>query len=97
MEAHHYCSHQSEEVRQCVIYDSGAADARLIGIPSLNPIQILPVYASPSKAGLSACNSMACLEQSWQSFPLGPGMHLVISNLHAMISILLQTRAVELT
>lgn len=32
VEAHHYCSHQSEEVRQCVIYDSGAADARLIGI-----------------------------------------------------------------
>ena len=30
--AHHYCSHQGEEVLQCVIYDSDKADARLIGI-----------------------------------------------------------------
>lgn len=32
VEAHHYCSHRSEEMRQCVIYDSDAPDARLIGI-----------------------------------------------------------------
>lgn len=32
VEAHHYCSHLSEEVRQCVIYDSDAANARLIGV-----------------------------------------------------------------
>lgn len=30
--SHHFCSHQSEEMRQCVIYDSDAADARLIGV-----------------------------------------------------------------
>ena len=30
--AHHYCSHQNEEVLQCVIYDSHGKDARLIGI-----------------------------------------------------------------
>lgn len=30
--AHHYCSHLNEEVRQCVLYDSDAADARLIGV-----------------------------------------------------------------
>ena len=30
--AHHYCSHQNEEVLQCVIYDSHGKEARLIGI-----------------------------------------------------------------
>lgn len=30
--AHHYCSHLSDEVMQCVIYDSDKTDARLIGI-----------------------------------------------------------------
>jgi hypothetical protein len=30
--AHHYCSHLSEEVLQCIIYDSDKPDARLIGI-----------------------------------------------------------------
>lgn len=30
--AHHYCSHQNEDVLQCVIYDSPAINARLIGI-----------------------------------------------------------------
>jgi hypothetical protein len=30
--AHHYCSHQNEEVLQCVIYDSHGKNARLIGI-----------------------------------------------------------------
>ncbi len=32
MEAHHYCSILTEDVRQCVIFDSAAADARLTGI-----------------------------------------------------------------
>ncbi|KAF8402200.1 hypothetical protein HHK36_013152 [Tetracentron sinense] len=32
VEAHHFCSHQTEEMRQCLIYDSPDADARLIGI-----------------------------------------------------------------
>jgi hypothetical protein len=30
--AHHYCGHLKEQVRQCVIYDSDADDARLIGV-----------------------------------------------------------------
>lgn len=30
--AHHYCSHLSDEMLQCVIYDSDKSDARLIGI-----------------------------------------------------------------
>lgn len=29
--AHHFCSHVNEEMRQCLIYDSGEANARLIG------------------------------------------------------------------
>ncbi|GMY32190.1 oil body-associated protein 1A-like [Fagus crenata] len=32
VEAHHYCAHQNEEMRQCLIYDSPNADARLIGL-----------------------------------------------------------------
>ncbi|WCJ27524.1 hypothetical protein M5689_009260 [Euphorbia peplus] len=32
LEAHHYCAHQNEKVRQCVIYDSPEADAKLIGV-----------------------------------------------------------------
>lgn len=32
VEAHHYCSHLNEEVRQCIIYDSADNNARLIGI-----------------------------------------------------------------
>lgn len=32
VEAHHYCSHLSEDMLQCVIYDSPDADARLIGV-----------------------------------------------------------------
>uniref|UniRef100_A0A5B7BZE9 Oil body-associated protein 1A n=1 Tax=Davidia involucrata TaxID=16924 RepID=A0A5B7BZE9_DAVIN len=32
VEAHHLCGHQNEEVRQCLIYDSPDADARLIGL-----------------------------------------------------------------
>lgn len=32
VEAHHFCGHQNEEFRQCLIYDSPGADARLIGL-----------------------------------------------------------------
>ncbi|KAG9447445.1 hypothetical protein H6P81_013573 [Aristolochia fimbriata] len=32
VEAHHFCSHQTEEMRQCLIYDGPEADARLIGV-----------------------------------------------------------------
>ncbi|KAI9195845.1 hypothetical protein LWI28_018682 [Acer negundo] len=32
VEAHHYCGHQNEEMRQCLIYNSPEADARLIGV-----------------------------------------------------------------
>jgi hypothetical protein len=30
--AHHYCSHLSEDLLQCILYDSDKPDARLIGI-----------------------------------------------------------------
>ncbi|XP_020975912.1 oil body-associated protein 1A [Arachis ipaensis] len=32
VEAHHLCGHQNEEMRQCLIYDSPEANARLIGL-----------------------------------------------------------------
>ncbi|KAK4505692.1 hypothetical protein PRZ48_003657 [Zasmidium cellare] len=31
-EANHYCAHVNDEVRQCILYDSPAPNARLIGI-----------------------------------------------------------------
>ncbi|XP_050203311.1 oil body-associated protein 1A-like [Mercurialis annua] len=32
VESHHYCGHQNEEMRQCLIYDSPEPDAKLIGL-----------------------------------------------------------------
>lgn len=32
VEAHHFCSHVNEEMRQCLIYDGPDANARLIGL-----------------------------------------------------------------
>lgn len=32
VEAHHFCSHQNEEMRQCLIYDSPESGAHLIGL-----------------------------------------------------------------
>ncbi|KAI0458313.1 DUF1264-domain-containing protein [Xylaria acuta] len=32
VEANHYCAHLSEDVRQCILYDSPGPNARLIGI-----------------------------------------------------------------
>jgi len=32
VEANHYCAHLNEDVRQCLLYDSDQANARLIGI-----------------------------------------------------------------
>ncbi|MFC4275646.1 OBAP family protein [Achromobacter aloeverae] len=32
VEAHHFCTHLTEDFHQCVIFDSNAKDARLIGI-----------------------------------------------------------------
>ena len=31
-EAHHYCTHYNEDMRQCLIYDTPKKDTRLIGI-----------------------------------------------------------------
>jgi hypothetical protein len=32
VEARHFCGHQNEEMRQCLIYNSPEPDARLIGV-----------------------------------------------------------------
>lgn len=32
VEAHHFCAHQNEEFRQCLIYDRPDEDGRLIGL-----------------------------------------------------------------
>ncbi|WOL00424.1 hypothetical protein Cni_G09137 [Canna indica] len=35
VEAHHFCSHQNEEMRQCLIYDGEELGAKLIGVEYL--------------------------------------------------------------
>lgn len=40
VESHHFCSHRSKDFHQCVIYDSDASDARLIGIEYIVSEQI---------------------------------------------------------
>ncbi|KAF2478508.1 hypothetical protein BDY17DRAFT_306166 [Neohortaea acidophila] len=40
LEAHHYCSHVRKNLRQCLIYDSGRQDARLIGVEYMVPKQV---------------------------------------------------------
>ncbi|KAK9146036.1 hypothetical protein Sjap_005939 [Stephania japonica] len=50
VEVHHYCAHQNEEMRQCLIYDSEDADARLIGVEyivSENLFMTLPDSEKP--------------------------------------------------
>ncbi|PON36209.1 hypothetical protein PanWU01x14_330100 [Parasponia andersonii] len=50
VEAHHFCAHLNEEVRQCLIYDSPTSDARLIGIEyvvSENLFMTLPDSEKP--------------------------------------------------
>ncbi len=32
VEAHHYCMHYNQDMRQCAIFDSPEADARFIGV-----------------------------------------------------------------
>ena len=32
VEAHHFCTHVSEHIHQCIIYDSDESNAKLIGI-----------------------------------------------------------------
>jgi hypothetical protein len=35
VEAHHFCSHLTEDIRQCLVFDGLGADARLIGVEYL--------------------------------------------------------------
>ncbi len=45
VEAHHYCSHLSSEVRQCVLYESGDPSARLIGVEYMISARMFEVGA----------------------------------------------------
>lgn len=44
--AHHFCTHRSADFHQCVVYDSGESDARLIGIEYIvtEKVRIVPPY-----------------------------------------------------
>lgn len=47
--AHHYCSHLSEDVLQCVIYDSDKKDAKLIGIEYIISAEIFATLPEEEK------------------------------------------------
>lgn len=59
VEAHHYCSHLSKEVRQCLLYDSAEPGARLIGVEFMVSASVFEVRAhecfSQENKGTSPC------------------------------------------
>jgi hypothetical protein len=50
IEAHHYCSHVTEEFYQCVIYDGNEAHSRLIGIEYIVSERIFKSLPEEEKA-----------------------------------------------
>lgn len=50
VEAHHFCSHQNEEMRQCLIYDSPESDGRLIGVEYLVSEKLFMTLPDDEKA-----------------------------------------------
>ena len=50
IEAHHYCSHVTEEFYQCVIYDGNEAGARLIGVEYIVSERIFKSLPEEEKA-----------------------------------------------
>lgn len=47
--AHHYCSHLSEDMMQCIIYDSDKSDARLIGIEYIISAKLFATLSEDEK------------------------------------------------
>ena len=43
VEANHYCSHVSKDLRQCLIYDSSGPDAKLIGVEYMVPRHVYDI------------------------------------------------------
>lgn len=50
IEAHHYCSHITEEFFQCVIYDGNKANSRLIGVEYIVSERIFKTLPAEEKA-----------------------------------------------
>ena len=50
IEAHHYCSHVTEEFYRCVIYDGNEAGARLIGVEYIVSERIFKSLPEEEKA-----------------------------------------------
>ena len=49
VEANHFCTHLSEDFHQCVIYDSGQSDAKLIGIEYIVSERVFKTLPSQEK------------------------------------------------
>jgi hypothetical protein len=49
VEANHFCTHLNEDFHQCVIYDSGRSDAKLIGIEYIVSARIFKTLADEEK------------------------------------------------
>ncbi|RIB15314.1 hypothetical protein C2G38_1588577 [Gigaspora rosea] len=49
VEAHHYCSHLNDDFRQCIIYDSNKADAKLIGVEYIISAKLFQTLSEEEK------------------------------------------------
>ncbi|KAF5199411.1 Oil body-associated protein 1a [Thalictrum thalictroides] len=49
VEAHHFCAHQNEEMRQCLIYDKPEKDARLIGVEYIVSVKLFETLPDHEK------------------------------------------------
>jgi hypothetical protein len=47
--AHHYCAHLNEDLRQCLIYDSSDANARLIGVEYVVSEKLFKTFPNEEK------------------------------------------------
>ena len=45
VEAAHFCAHVSQDLRQCLIYDSHEANARLIGVEYMVPRRVYDTFS----------------------------------------------------
>jgi hypothetical protein len=81
IEAHHYCSHITEEFFQCVIFDGNKADARLIGVEYIVSERIFKTLPDEEKAlWHSHRHETTAGELVMPSIP-GPAEHTAIATL----------------
>jgi hypothetical protein len=58
VEAHHYCMHYNQDMRQCAIFDSPEADAGLIGWLRAAAAVKAVQWTAAVKVGCTGCSSL---------------------------------------